>query len=443
MDLTDQMQMNGPCIATKYRIFLIALLTVVLSICTSKLVIADTHNAPEGWKAHEQYTPLGVEAYESNNGALTALVSREPLPAGSHEAWFIDYIKGKLSKYTTQSLQGPIPLNDDAKKPVKGAYVAMTTAKNEKGELVIVTYGVLFRKEAQIWQIFWSNKDKGNPALIANALSFMSEGRKKGGASQATKDPDKAPISSETATVNEPPPYVAAPGKGVRADQLRGVIHDFGRLERKKVWVNDSWMLVPEYKGSGVYMVFNDGWAYKRPSVAPADLDVAASRRVEPNKWVRWEDVKLHAPTSMMPPLKRGTRIDISVKNASVSSSSRRSVSTSLNYLTLTSDGRFETAANTTSSRQQAIDSTMAPSSISIRSSDKDGTFSSLHGTYDTGGGTLTQSTRQTGSKGNHSGTYFIDGNTIELRYDNGTITRAVFGFNGESQVILGRTNYW
>lgn len=441
----------------KYRSWQIALLTVALSVSSSKLVFADTHNAPEGWKAHEQYAPLGIEAYQSNNGALAAIVERKPAPAGDREAWFMDFIKGKLSKYTLQKLQGPFPLNDDAGKRVPGAYLAMATAKTQKGELVTATYGVLFRKQTQIWQIFWKNKNKDNASLIANALNFMSEGRRKGGAPAATNDTDrhlaernskklpkpKAPKPGNTATTNEPQPFVAAPGKGVRANQLRGVIYDFGKMTRKKVWVNDSWMLIPKWQGSGVYMVFNDDWAYKRPSIAPVDLDVAASRRVEPNKWVRWKDVRLNAPTSMMPPLKRGTRIDISVQRANTTSSSRRSVRTSWSNLTLTSDGRFETGRTTISSRQQGIDSTMAPSSSTVTSSDKNGSFTGISGRYDAGGGSLTQGRRQTGSQGNHTGTYFIDGNTIELRYDDGSITRAVFGFDGEREIIFGGTNYW
>jgi hypothetical protein len=87
----------------------------------------------------------------------------------------------------------------------------------------------------------------------------------------------------------------------------------------------------------------------------------------------------------------------------------------------------------------------MGPSSNSVFSSNKDGSFTSVSGSYVAGGGMLkTQSAkRKPGTKGNHSGTYLIDGNTIELRYDNGTIARAVFGFDGEDEIIFGRTNYW
>ena len=35
-------------------------------------------------------------------------------------------------------------------------------------------------------------------------------------------------------------------------------------------------------------LLFTDGWAYTREDLAPADLDVEASRRLEPQYWERW-----------------------------------------------------------------------------------------------------------------------------------------------------------
>lgn len=52
-------------------------------------------------------------------------------------------------------------------------------------------------------------------------------------------------------------------------------------------------------------------------------------------------------------------------------------------------------------------------------------------------------SRKKSGDKGNHSGTYYIEGNTIELRYDNGEVSRALFGYDGEKNVVLGSTVYW
>ena len=73
-----------------------------------------------------------------------------------------------------------------------------------------------------------------------------------------------------------------------------------------------------------------------------------------------------------------------------------------------------------------------APEGWIINSSDKDGTFYSVTGSFVTGGGMIqTQVARRHSSgTGNHTGTYFIDGNTIELRYDNGEVMRALFGYD-------------
>ena len=42
----------------------------------------------------------------------------------------------------------------------------------------------------------------------------------------------------------------------------------------------------------------------------------------------------------------------------------------------------------------------------------------------------------------NMSGTYFIDGNTIELRYKDGNASRMLFGSDGKSEVLLGSTQF-
>jgi len=167
------------------------------------------------------------------------------------------------------------------------------------------------------------------------------------------------------------------------------VIFDFGKSTTKTVWVNDMPMRLPTFSGSGVYLVFKDGWAYRSPSVPPADLNVAESRQVEPKKWLRWDDVKKHATTNLMPPLERGTRIEISVDRPSTTSSSRTSVRTNWRSLKLTLDGRFETGSTTISSRQTGIDSSMAPSSSIVSSSDKDGSFSGVTSNFVAGGGTI------------------------------------------------------
>jgi len=58
-------------------------------------------------------------------------------------------------------------------------------------------------------------------------------------------------------------------------------------------------------------------------------------------------------------------------------------------------------------------------------------------------GGGMISNNRYPNEAGGHSGSYLIDGNTIELRYDNGTLARALFGTDGVKYVILGNTNYW
>jgi len=438
----------------------------VLAGFASLFSFSASADAPEGWKEEERFHVLGREAYQTVDGGVLALVDRLPAPDGSHEAWFKGYINGKISKYELLKMHGPIPLIDDEIGPVKDGYLAITVSKNEKGQKVIMTFGALIREETQAWQFIVNDAKNGqNSKRIVSALSFLAQGGSKDDppkkptnindilaileGKKTTKkarppEPKKRSATKKSPPKGEPKPFVAAPGEGVRSDQLSGVAYDYGEMTMDNVWVHDMPMRIPKWSGSGVYLIFNNGWAYRRPSVAPADLDVEAWRRVEPKKWIRWKDAKLHASTGMMPPLEKGTRIAISVERPNTSSSSRTSVRTSWKSLSLTEDGRFSTGSTTISSRQTGLDSSMGPSTNIVTSSNKDGSFSSVSGNYVAGGGRLqTTGTNRSGGKGNHTGTYFIDGNTIELRYDNGDITRAVFGYDGGSQIIFGGTNYW
>jgi len=435
-----------------FRLFALAVFASILSLPA-------TADAPEGWKEEEKFKLLGREAYNIGDSGLLALVERVPPPAGSPEKWFKGYIDDKVAKYTLKKLMGPTGIRDAGTGPVEGGYMANAILTNEKGQTVLMTFAALIKEDAQVWQIFWDVKDvDASQTHILTALDFLSAGGSTDPALEKPKDINqilsalgsKAPKSKAAKPKiaepdTEPKPYVAEPGQGVRNDELRGVIYDFGKRTMKTVYTNDMPFRIPSWSGARVYVVFKDGWAYRGPSVPPTDLNVTESRRVEPKKWIRWDDVKLHAPTAMMRPLDKGKRIDISVTRPSTSSSSRTSVRTSWRNLTLTSKGRFETGSTSISSKQTGLDSSMGPTSNTVSSSNKDGTFSSVSGSYIAGGGMLrTQGTRrQSGSKGNHSGAYFINGNTIELRYDDGTITRAVFGFNGEGQIIFGGTNYW
>ncbi len=76
------------------------------------------------------------------------------------------------------------------------------------------------------------------------------------------------------------PRPVTAPGQGLKAAEIArvGVAHWFGITPTG---------LCNSYD---VYVLLRDGTVYQDPEAALSDLDLAASRAAEPNKWGRWSE---------------------------------------------------------------------------------------------------------------------------------------------------------
>ena len=157
---------------------------------------------------------------------------------------------------------------------------------------------------------------------------------------------------------------------------------------------------IPVFRGGGVFLVLEDGSAIK-DSGAPSDLNIQKFKEENPSSVKRLEDLDV-AENYLFPPLKRGYTLDIYARDDTPGVGGP-----TLSGLRLTKDGLFE------------------------KSSTKITTTGDVGGVYG----------RNTTSD-NLSGTYFIDGNTIELQYYDGRLIRKLFGTDGKSVVILGKREY-
>ena len=187
-------------------------------------------------------------------------------------------------------------------------------------------------------------------------------------------------------------------GSGIPNSSILGVTYKVGKM--KSSYDFASGLVIPTFKGGGVYLVLKDGTAIKNPG-APFDMNLERARAENPSSFQRFSDTGLDKDR-VLPPLQSGYTLDIYVENGTPSTAGP-----TFRSLRLTQNGQF-TLTSRTMLMGPEIDDKFARSS----------------------------------SSGGDSGAYFIDGNTIELRYSSGKTVRSVFGTDGRTRVILGEQEY-
>lgn len=102
---------------------------------------------------------------------------------------------------------------------------------------------------------------------IINICQYQGASKELSPSQQAAQ---KAAADAEAARFK----WVTAPGKGVQPDEIEAVMF-YG-------YNSYGWVVSFEEEQR---LVLKDGWAYDKLRVPPADLDVAASRKNEPELW--------------------------------------------------------------------------------------------------------------------------------------------------------------
>ena len=266
---------------------------------------------------------------------------------------------------------------------------------------------------------------------LPGSLAFLRNGRLVSDPSRLA--PSTLVADSRLLRRNVPMDRVrAAPGDGVRAGDIAAVL----------------------FSGKGTMLLLDDGWLYNRPGAPPpSDLDVKASRSLEPNYWHRWKSAgggkylvrwaDLHGqhtgdwkpisgmwtvrpwPGGKVPP------VEYVYQNFTGNLGTGGVYAKSL--WQFGADGRF-----TTSAYLQAGSGTMAANNGFVAAQ------TTLHGPQggqttgfaNSGAGTVTN--QRTGGDGSdRRGTWRIDGFTLELRYDNGRVARVLaFPWDEKAQHI-------
>ena len=230
--------------------------------------------------------------------------------------------------------------------------------------------------------------------------------------------------------------YVTPPGKGVSPGQIAAIVHHYD-VDLYSAGVNGLGTSVTD----DAYLLLNDGTVHNGLPVPPDQLDVALSRRREPEKWGRWRRQRgkylvswaggayQELPGEVVRAAQSGQRLH-GHWGAGSSSASLAGSSYRLWGVSFTRDGRFRKdnrggASNGTfmqSGGQMAVNTQY----------DDNGSVTAA-----TGENIAVIGKRKNNPNGDREGTYSIKGYTMTLRYDNGQVQRLPFFFTGPSQKTL------
>jgi hypothetical protein len=247
----------------------------------------------------------------------------------------------------------------------------------------------------------------------------------------ATTKPSAVAATVNSAHTTSSP---ARSGAGLRSNQIEAILF--------------SWRY--EYRYTGLSMVENaflllkDG-SYRRdvPQVPLDDFDIAADKAADQSKWGKWQkrngsyllDNSTPSHQSVKVPAHNGETLNGHYRTGS----GGRMGSTSywqFDDVWLNADGRFSTSISGGMAGSTApstdINSNAGIDVNSIGTYDDEGsTASTSSGIF--GGGSVK---RNGSTKSDRSGTYKLNGYTMELHYDNGRVVRQLFFTNDNRQFV-------
>ena len=235
------------------------------------------------------------------------------------------------------------------------------------------------------------------------------------------------------------------PGKGLRSDQVEGVLNDWRQVYR----INGL-----QYEET-LYLLLKDGSAYSDVWLPPEDFDVAASRKLQPGRWLQWrhrngayelrgsekDSWRRLSQATLGSPARRDERLSKAYVHSKFANNGGLGGSANQWTIFFRPDGRYEE----TSYGIQGTGTVQAGNGYTgggSRGSSGQGSWSSGSGSQTGPGGTVSSGSTQTRQDGSaYTGNYRLVGWTIEFQVDNGKTARKLF-FHTGAGINLGGTWY-
>jgi hypothetical protein len=240
------------------------------------------------------------------------------------------------------------------------------------------------------------------------------------------------------------------PGRGLRTDQVEGVLVE---------WEQVYEITGLQYRES-LYLLLKDGTAYRDPWVPPEDFDVAASRKLQPDRWLRWRrnggswEVRSGAKggwrrlqANLGLPARRDERLARTFTHSSFANRGSLGGSASQQFMSFGADGRYEESSYHIQGTGAAQAGNGYTGGSSGGSSGK-GSWGSSSGSQgpDAGGtgGTVTTGATSTRDNGAHfRGSYSLDGWTAHFKADSGRSSRQLFFFSESAREGINVGGTW
>jgi hypothetical protein len=295
---------------------------------------------------------------------------------------------------------------------------------------LVLRYGFALEKVAVDIRETLPNLKLSTPVMTHPAIGTLkdnSSNRKK-----------KSSITAQSLTASELQAQIrTSPGDGVGN-------------ELKTVWIKTDIDVMRGKLEPTTYFLFEDGTAYIDARTPPADFNMLTSKRLEgERKWGhwrrqggkyqvrrpkvgKWEDIKGNKAVPGKP--------DERINNKFINASGSANFGSHKSSVRLMSNGRFELSRSSLMGGAGIID--ISPKVLASGHSDKTGTRSTVTTVGSrVGGGN--SSMRNDGAK--NSGSYEINGFTIQMHHDNGLVHRELFLFEdgSKNRIVIGDTVYW
>lgn len=412
---------------------------IVLSLFTvrSPLAFAQIVNPPAGWTSRrngpaQEFIP---NAFPNGEFTLDVYVDGPPPQA---DQWFSGRIQQDIAQRgqpaqpgrMTRSPNGLLSLADTFRDNFGNPYYVMYQGFAQPGRNAV--FGIV-RLPVNDARTLPYVRQSG---LILGEFVKVGEFVRNGNSSQP----------SQPAARNQPQTReadrlraitVTQPGAGVQPSEIAALLHGGQGMTTATGY---------RYVES-VYLLLTDGWACSDLTVPPSELNIEASRRLEPEKWHRWQKAgakyrlqdsltgawqDLNAePVEPLPP-----RLSNRLKALNAYSFGGMGGSVFSRTIVFTPDGRYD-RSNGAIQGSGTVQAGAGFNGSAASVQDKYGRRSSAGG--GNGSVAVVTSSRSAGGAAGMTGAYSISGYTLELRGDDGAVQRilAFYPFPREDRVRI------
>lgn len=206
-------------------------------------------------------------------------------------------------------------------------------------------------------------------------------------------------------------------------------------------------------------LLLKDGSAYTGLTIPPTDLNVEASRQLQPDKWTQWRrdasgfqlqnqstDSWRTLRATVVQPLQPGASLNRVLEYKGAISYGGMGGTVFTKTLRFSNNGRYE-RENSNFRGTGPTQSSAGFSSGSYGSKNKNGSSGvASSSSSNSAGSVVASSSSKSAGQGDMSGTYSISGYTLELRADNGTVQRLlafyVWPDKNKDDIYIGNATY-